>query len=87
MDREALKDSLTRLHSELESVNQLDPELAGLVEQLDEDIERLMQGREEEIADSFADRVEEMAAEFTARHPRLAPILREIGDTLARMGI
>lgn len=88
MEKEALKESLNRLHAELESTDQLDPELAGLVKQLDEDIHRLVGSEtEEQSEDSFADRADALAAEFAARHPRLEPILREIGDTLARMGI
>lgn len=88
MEKEALKESLNRLHAELESADRLDPELAGLVKQLDADIHRLVGNEAAETTDeSFADRVDAMAAEFAARHPRLEPILREIGETLARMGI
>lgn len=88
MEKEALKNSLNRLHAELESTDHLDPELAGLVKQLDSDIHRLVGEQDSESRDeSFADRVDAMAAEFAARHPRLEPILREIGETLARMGI
>ena len=87
MQKEALKESLNRLHAELESTEHLDAELAGLVQQLDADIHRLMHDQTDEIPESFADRVDAMAADFAARHPRLESILREIGETLARMGI
>jgi len=87
MQKEALKESLHRLHVELESADQLDAELAGLIQQLDADIHRLLQDKADEIPGSFADRVDAMAADFAARHPRLESILREIGETLARMGI
>ena len=87
MDKNALKQSLNRLHDELEQTEELDPELAALVEKLDTDIHRLIHDRADEVPHSFADRVDAMAAEFAARHPRLEPILREIGETLARMGI
>jgi len=88
MEKEALKESLNRLHAELESADQLDPELAELVKQLDADIHRLVgKESEEPVEESFSDRADALAAEFAARHPRLEPILREIGETLARMGI
>lgn len=88
MEKEALKESLNRLHAELESADRLDPEFAVLIKQLDADIHRLVgEDADTDTEESFSDRVEYLAAEFAARHPRLAPILREIGDTLARMGI
>lgn len=87
MEEDALKDSLKRLHAELNATEHLDADLVELVAQLDEDIHRLVHEDESKPGESLTQRMDQLAAEFAVRHPSLTPILREIGDTLARMGI
>lgn len=38
-------------------------------------------------ADSLVERAQEISAKFAVRHPHMEPALRELADTLARIGI
>ena len=92
-----LKQHLKTLHADLASTGEVDAELKDLLRQLDGDIKTLLERRlaEEAGTDStaetttygLAERSQEITAKFAARHPRLEPALRELGNILANMGI
>lgn len=92
-----LKQHLKTLHADLASTGEVDAELKDLLRQLDGDIKTLLERRlaEEAGADSaaetttygLAERSQEITAKFAAKHPRLEPALRELGNILANMGI
>lgn len=91
-----LKQHLKTLHADLASTGEVDAELKDLLRQLDGDIKTLLERRLQEDAgheatDSttygLAERSQEITAKFAARHPRLEPALRELGNILASMGI
>lgn len=92
-EKDRLKDHLHTLHRELEDSGQLDEDMRRLLTQVDEDIHRLLdQGGEEdatepEAGDALSDQVRETATNFQAEHPRTYRVLREIADTLAKLGI
>lgn len=89
MNKENLKDSLKKLHTNLGAADQIDDELKDLLQVLDKDIQNLLAKEEhdESIADALGERVQEISATFAARHPKLEPILRDIRDMLARLGV
>ena len=91
-EKDRLKDQLRTLHRELEGSGQLDEDMRRLLTQVDEDIHRLLdQGEqaatEPESDDALSNQVRETATNFQAEHPRTYRVLREIADTLAKLGI
>lgn len=85
-EKDRLKQQLISLHGELERSDSLDGDLRALLRQLNADIERLLdQGPDE--SDDLSSQVQEAAANFAADHPRAERLLREIADTLAKLGI
>ncbi len=91
-----LKQHLKTLHADLASTGEVDAELKDLLRQLDGDIKTLLERRLAEDAGTadaetttygLAERSQEITAKFAAKHPRLEPALRELGNILANMGI
>lgn len=86
MPRDALRKNLTRLHAELESVENLDEDTHALLRRAASDIEKVL-GDDEADAHSPRAQLNEIAVRFEAEHPRLASILSELADTLSKLGI
>jgi uncharacterized protein YmfQ (DUF2313 family) len=91
-----LKQHLKTLHADLASTGEVDAELKDLLRQLDGDIKTLLERRLQGDAGldtpatttyGLAERSQEITAKFAAKHPRLEPALRELGNILANMGI
>jgi uncharacterized protein YmfQ (DUF2313 family) len=91
-----LKQHLKTLRADLASTGEVDAELKDLLRQLDGDIKTLLERRLQEDAGldvpttttyGLAERSQEITAKFAAKHPRLEPALRELGNILANMGI
>jgi hypothetical protein len=92
MSIDALKDKLKELHSALESAQPPDAELARLLRVLDADIQMLLAKQSSAALDAgdaagLAARAQGISARFAVEHPRLAPVLRELNDMLASIGI
>jgi len=84
--RDALNRDLQRLREELAENRELDPDTRASLAVLAEDIERVL-GEEHAREQSLPDQVRAAASQFEAEHPRLARILSELTDTLAKLGI
>jgi ABC-type transporter Mla subunit MlaD len=91
-----LKQHLKTLRADLASTGEVDAELTDLLRQLDGDIKNLLEQRQaveagvgepESTTYGLAERSQEITAKFAAKHPRLEPALRELGNILANMGI
>ena len=84
MSNERIKDLLAQLREEIGKAD-VDDELKELASDLDADIHRVI----EDDADSSAlvDRAKELEADFATNHPTAERFMREVLDTLARMGI
>ncbi|MDO6681831.1 MULTISPECIES: DUF4404 family protein [unclassified Oceanobacter] len=78
-----LKEQLQQLHEELQANPKLDEETAGLMRKVAEDIEVM------ELTDSgdVVEGLQEYAIRFDQDHPALSEILRQIVDTLGRIGV
>ena len=87
MPREALRESLTKLHTELESVENLDEDTHALLRRVADDIEKVLEEEQAVEAPPRRAHLDEIALRFEADHPRLAGILGELADTLAKLGI
>ena len=81
--KDQLKDQLAQLHEQLSSNPELDDESSAMLRQLAEDIEVI------ELTDSaeFSEGVQRLAVEFEQEHPGLSEVLRQIVDTLGRIGV
>ena len=87
MPREALRENLTKLHTELESVENLDEELHPLLRRVADDIEKILGDEQPVETHPRRAQLDEIALKFEADHPRLASVLGELADTLAKLGI
>lgn len=95
-EQDRLKEHLRTLHKALESSGELDEDMRRLLGQVDDDIHRLLDRGGEDMADAagetdagdaLSEQVRETATNFQAEHPRTYRVLREIADTLAKLGI
>ncbi|MGZ3157575.1 MAG: DUF4404 family protein [Burkholderiaceae bacterium] len=84
-----LKDTLKKLHANLESTSTVDAELKTLLKVLDSDIQNLLAKKEDAASDvpDLVTRAQSLSAKFATEHPQLEQVMRELADTLARMGI
>ncbi len=98
MATEQLKHTLRELHEALASGAPLDPEMVQLLKILDADIQTTLSRQSLGSAsaetpatapedDGLTSRAQEISAKFAAQHPHLEPVLRELTDTLQRIGI
>lgn len=90
MTTEEMKAALRQLHSELATKETIDPETRDLLRTLELDIHSALDQPESETAPDTSDlttRLDSMAAQFETDHPQIAPVLRQVGDALARIGI
>lgn len=89
MDTRELREQLTELHRELEAATSKTPEGSEVLSHMMTDIVRIAAGEEmhPEEGENLRERLEHQASDFEVRHPRMAGILREITDILARLGI
>lgn len=86
MSDEKLNDLLTQVHEHLQQQTSLDEQGQELLQQVLRDIKNSSAG-EVELQQDLSDRIEQQAVEFEQAHPTLAEILRQIMDTLGRIGV
>jgi len=88
MEREQLKKTLKNLHQELGQQDHIDPEIESLLATLDVDIHKLVSGDPSAVEPAgVMENAEQLAARYAAGHPRAEALLRELVNTLARMGV
>ena len=87
MPEQKLRQLVANLHDELSRTSSVDDESRELLRELTGDIDKLVSADAVEHRASAAGQVSEAAARFESDHPRLAAVLGEIVDTLAKLGI
>lgn len=87
MSDNKIQQLLVELHEQLQQKNNLDDETQGLLEQVLEDVKVTLNGDANELETDLSDRIEQQAVQFEQEHPTLSGILRQIIDTLGRMGV
>lgn len=89
MTAEDLKRRLAELRRELESAGETDVHIRDMLGSLMADIVVIAGGGDAATVDreSLRRRLEQQATGFETRHPRVAGIIRQIMDQLARLGI
>ena len=90
----ALKTHLHTLHQNLaQAGGDVDDETQDLLRKLDADIKQVLERRAADEEDATTDayglssRAQELTAQFAVQHPRLEPVLRQLGNMLSSMGI
>lgn len=88
---ENLRQTLEKLHEELQSTDTVDPQVRALLETTLSDIHQLL-GEEAESAaaeeeKSLVDQLSDAADRFEQSHPTLAHTIGRLADVLAQMGI
>ncbi len=88
MADEKLHQLLTQVHEQLQQQDSLDKESQALLQQVLNDV-KTASGLDDldEIPQDLSDRIEQQAVQFEQAHPTLAEILRQIMDTLGRIGV
>jgi hypothetical protein len=88
MEREALRETLARLHAELEQSEPIDAGLRADLERAVEEIREVIEREEPpEGEHPVRERVEALALEFEQSHPLISEALAGVVRTLAAMGI
>lgn len=86
MSDEKLHELLTQVHEHLQQQTSLDEQSQKLLQQVLSDVRNASAG-EIELQQDLSDRIEQQAVQFEQAHPTLAEILRQIMDTLGRIGV
>ena len=87
MSDSEVRDLLERLKDELKDT-ELDADTRKLMQDLDAEIHSLLESDADvEAIASVTDRAREIEADFESDHPLAVRVLREIVQSLARMGI
>jgi hypothetical protein len=91
MEKQELASLLKKLQAELESGQAIDDSLKQALHTLDQDIQKVL-GQTSPSAKpsdeaSLNERAQELEAKFAIEHPYLASTLRDVMDTLGKMGI
>ena len=84
MSNERIKNLLVQLREEIGKAD-VDAELQELMADLDNDIHAVIENDSD--AGALVERATGLEANFAVKHPAAARFLREVIDTLARMGI
>lgn len=90
MQKENLKSLLKQLHEGLLDTEQIDDEVKSLLQGLSADIHQVLSTDDtpdDPIFSALSERSQAMSARFAAKHPKLEPVLRELGDMLEKMGV
>ncbi len=98
MDKQNLKDLLKQLHEGLQEgveegaqvVDTADVELRSLLKELSNDIHHVLDKNDspdDPVFAALSERSQELSAKFAAQHPKLEPVLRELGGMLEKIGI
>ncbi|NIP87358.1 MAG: DUF4404 family protein [Planctomycetales bacterium] len=87
--QEKLRHTIGQLHAELESLDQVDPQVQQLLQTAVDDIQQaLQQGSQPPAGDThIVSRLSQAAQHFEDSHPTLSGMIGSLIDTLSRMGI
>lgn len=86
MSQERIKALLQQLQQELANTTTVDADTLAQVKQLDSDIDQWIEDAEDVNSPIMEDAIA-LEARFAANHPVAERLIREVIDTLARIGI
>lgn len=83
-----LHELLTQVHEQLKQQDSIDDESQALLHQVLSDVNTVSSSENsDDLEQDITDRIEQQAVQFEQEHPTLAEILRQIMDTLGRIGV
>jgi len=85
MSAERVRELLKQLRAELDAAN-VDAETLASMREFEDDIRRTLDARDRP-ADALTDRAKAIEVEFAVKHRVAEHILREIVETLAKIGV
>jgi len=87
MSNEKLRELLGTLHEEIQKTD-VDADTRSLMRELDSDIHNLLEtSATENDTNSVVERARQLEAEFSTSHPVAERFVREIIDTLVKIGV
>jgi hypothetical protein len=86
VSQEKIKLLLSELQLELARTEEVDEDTLALIRKLDQDIDELIESSEQRNSPVLDDAIA-LEARFAANHPVAEKLLREVIDSLARIGI
>ena len=86
MSNEKLKSLLASIHDELENTD-LDAETRSMLKSLDSDIHELLDSDDEAADRPVIEQAGQLEARFASEHPVAERFMREIIDTLVKLGV
>lgn len=87
MSNEKIRELLAKLHDEIEHTD-VDAETRALMQALESDIHQLIDSdTEKSDSGSIVETAQKLEADFAIQHPLAERVVREIVETLARMGV
>jgi hypothetical protein len=89
MEKEKLKSLLKQLHEGLLNTEHVDDDVKSLLLNLNQDIHEVLNTDvpDDPIYSALSERSQALSARFAAQHPKLEPVLRELGGMLEKMGV
>ncbi|AZP13701.1 DUF4404 family protein [Undibacterium parvum] len=89
MEKEKLKSLLKQLHEGLLNTEHVDDDVKSLLLNLNNDIHEVLNNDvpDDPIYSALSERSQALSARFAAQHPKLEPVLRELGGMLEKMGV
>ena len=87
MSEQRLRELMSELAQELEKTEDVDPELLATIKRLESDIDELVDPETDSSDSSVMDDAIALEASFAVNYPTAEKILRELINTLSRIGI
>lgn len=87
MSDEKLQQLLVQVHEQLQQQDSLEDETQVLLEQVLADVKHAQENNSNELDLDLTERLEEQAVHFEQEYPTVSTVLRQIMDTLGRIGI
>jgi hypothetical protein len=87
MSEQRLRELMSELAQELEKTEDVDPELLATIKRLETDIDDLVDPATDSSDSSVMDDAIALEASFAVNYPTAEKILRELINTLSRIGI
>lgn len=87
MNEEKLYELLTQVHERLQAPGDMDSATQEMLEKVLRDADGVLNRETLDPQSDLADRIEQQALQFEEEHPTLSEVMRQIIDTLGRIGI
>lgn len=87
MNEEKLYELLTQVHERLQTPGDMDSATQEMLEKVLKDADEVLNRETLDPQNDLADRIEQQALQFEEEHPTLSEVMRQIIDTLGRIGI